>query len=203
MSRPGDNYLAQSHLAGLQAGPDRVAEPPGWGPFGVADLPGQDGPDPAGMPGVRRWQGAGERAGGLFECAQPPGQVTQGRVSEAGPGFPALRQAGRCLDTQQQRAQDAGAGAMAGDPPADHHVRDPLVLDLQPPRGAAPGHVGRVQLFEHHAFQPMLAAGGQHRLAAARETGRHASLRAGQAQGLQQGAALRVGSARRVPRLWG
>jgi hypothetical protein len=93
----------------LQAAPDGVAEPPGGGLFGVADLAGQDGPDPVGMPGVGRWQGASERAVGLFECVQPAGQVTQGGVSEAGPGFPAVRQACRGRDAQQQRAQDRGA----------------------------------------------------------------------------------------------
>jgi hypothetical protein len=144
------------------------------------------------VPGERRRDRAGEGAIGLFQRAQPAGQLQQGGVGEAGPDLPAILQARRCLDAQQQRAQQRGALAVAWGPAADHHVLSPLVLDLEPVRGAAAGQVGRVQPFEHHALEPVLQAGGQHRRPGAGEAGRHANARARQAQVRQQRPPLRV-----------
>jgi hypothetical protein len=176
-----------------------VPEPPGGGPFGIGDFAGQDGPDPVRVPGFRGRHRAGEWASGLFQRAQRASQVEQGGPGEASAGFAAVLQARRCLDAQEQRAEQGSARTLAGGPPADDDVLAPLVLDLQPPWGTAPGQVGRVQLLEHHTFEAVLEAGGQDSLPGSGEARRHARIRARQFQVLQQGAPLRVRNAEQVP----
>src|SRR3954469_24718989 len=104
-----------------------VAEHAGRGPLAVGDLHDQVGRAPDRVPGVLARHLVVERAG--LARPQPPAQVGQQGVAEAGAGVAGVPQPAVLVVAQQQRAERAGPPTLAGPVSAHHQIHRLGVLD--------------------------------------------------------------------------
>src|SRR5439155_13616580 len=114
-------------------------------------------------------------------------QHVQGLLGETGPDVARVLQAAGALDTDEQRAEQAGPPPFAWLPASDHDLLAAEVLDLQPAARPLARLVTRRQAFGNDALQAVLAGHGLHVGASlAGERGRCLPARALEGESLQQ-----------------
>ena len=127
-------------LIGAQPAPAGVTQQQAGGPFGEGNFADQARLGPLGLARVPGGHRAGERAGGAAQHPQPPGQIDEHGLGEAGADVPCVPQLAVVKYAEQQRADGVSAAALAGFPAADDDLGVPDVLDLDP----APALAGMV-----------------------------------------------------------
>src|SRR3954447_24980773 len=153
----GGSALAHDRLRGLvvaQAEEARVAQAPGAGPLGEADLGDELRLDPGHVALADR-AGVGERRVVPAQRAQPGAEVAQGVAVEAGADLAGVAQRAVVVVAEQERAELGPRPARRGEP-ADDELLALLALELEPVARAAVG-VGAVGALGDQPLPPLAA----------------------------------------------